>query len=291
VRPQSGLSLADHVWEYQMEGFQQTRYTAIYYSQSPEYVGSVRSARLIDTNQLIYMYDGLLAYSGCSTGVCWAIQSSPWVDRAFREDSVSLIRIQDIPRPGTNRYHLLFAVPEKVWEIASERGVNRRPAIQPMIFDPNPPSGGIGTANFIIDYPELGPLHRWEYDKTSGKWLSFTEDQRFRADEEPDVDFLTGEQLGFDNVVLIYAEHSLANFIEDEPNQLASVEAHLVGEGDAVLMRDGARYNCRWARPALSETIRLYDFKGNLLPLKPGTVWFNVASSNMFQPDVAFSAK
>jgi hypothetical protein len=291
VRPQSGLSFADNVWEYQMEGLEQTRYTGIYYSRAPVRVGSVRSARLIDVEQLMYMYDGLLAYSGCSIGVCSVIENSPIKDRAFREDKVALVRIKDIPRPGTNNYHILFALPDKVWELADQRGVNHKPNLEPLIFDDSPPKGGIRTSDFIIDYPALGPLHRWHFDTNKVKWLSFTEDQRERAPEQPDIDLLTQTQLAFDNVVLIYAEHSLADFIEDEPNQLASVRINLVGSGDAVVMRNGLRYNGRWERNQLSDMISLIGSDGRPIPLKPGTTWFNVYSSNMAQPDVTFESR
>ncbi len=292
IRPQTGLSFADHVWEYQMEGFEQTRYTAVFYSRAPERVGSVRSARLIDVHQLMYMYDGLLVYSGCSLGVCYQIQTAPWgKDRAFREDSVALVRMNGIPRPGISYYHTLFAIPDQVWKEADERGVNGRPNIEPLLFDPNPPPKGITTFDFVIDYPDLGPRHRWHYDAENHNWLSFTTDQRQQTKEQPDIDFLTNGQLAFDNVVLIYADHSLADFIEDEPNQLSSVEINLIGEGDAVLMRDGKRYNCRWVRHDLADMIQLVDPAGNPIPLRPGTTWFNVYSDNMFQPDVSFTAK
>jgi DUF3048 family protein len=290
VRPQSGLSFADNVWEYQMEGFQQTRFTAIFYSQMPERVGSVRSARLIDVEELVYMYDGLLVYSGCSIGVCYRIKTAPWGNqRAFREDDVALLRIPDVPRPGTNRYHTLFALPEKIWQEADERKVNGRPNLRPLLFSPHTPADGIATTDFVIDYPDLGSRHRWHYDATSNKWLSFVLDQRFQAPEIADVDSLTEKQLAFDNVVLVYADHRLADFIEDEPNQLASVGIKLTGEGDAVIMRDGKRFPCRWVREQPSDMIRFVDKNGNPIPLKPGTTWFNVYSDNMFQPTVSFS--
>ena len=293
VRPQSGLSFADHVWEYQMEGFEQTRYSAIYYSRSPERAGSVRSARLIDVEHLVTMYDGLFVYSGCSTGVCYRLSITPWFERAFRETVGKdfLVRIQNIPRPGTNRYHILFAVPDEVWKEADLRGVNQPSVfIRPLVFSSTIPENGIPTTDFTIDYPDLGPLHHWRYLQDTRRWYSFTEDQRMRVGEVPDIDMLTNQQLAFDNIVLIYAEHYLADFIEDEPNQLSSVGINLLGGGDAVLMRDGKRYNCRWERDEADEMIALVDYDGNPIPLKPGTTWFNVSSSNMFEPDVSFGS-
>jgi hypothetical protein len=294
VRPQSGLSFADHVWEYQMEGFEQTRFTAIYYGRTPERAGSVRSVRLIDVEHLVPMYDGLLVYSGCSIGMCYQLSIQPWFEWTFKETKEKdfLVRLPDVPRPGTNHYHTLFAVPEDVWAEADARGVNQRPVLlQPLVFSSNVPAGGIGTTDFTIDYPELGPLHHWRYDYNTQRWLSFTEDQRMRAGELPDIDMLIDRQLAFDNVVLLYADHYLADFIEDEPNQLASVGINLLGSGDAVLMRDGKRFNCRWKREETGDMINFYDTDGKPLPLRPGTIWFNVYSANMFQPDVSFSSR
>ncbi|MBN1429292.1 MAG: DUF3048 domain-containing protein [Anaerolineae bacterium] len=294
VRPQSGLSFADHVWEYQMEGFEQTRYTAIYYSRAPERAGSVRSVRMIDVEHLVPMYDGLLVYSGCSIGMCYRLSITPWFDRAFREtlEKDFLVRMPDFPRPGTNRYHTLFSVPDAVWEEADARGVNQAPVIiRSLVFGSDLPENGISTTDFVIDYPGLGPLHHWQYVYDTQRWYSFTEDQRMRDDEAPDIDMLTNKQIAFDNIVLIYAEHYLADFIEDEPNQLASVGINLQGHGDAVLMRDGKRYNCRWIREGSEEMIALVDFDNNPIPLKPGTVWFNIFSSNMYQPEVSFSSR
>jgi hypothetical protein len=293
VRPQSGLSFADHVWEYQMEGFEQTRYTAVFYSRTPERAGSVRSVRLIDVEQLVPMYDGLLVYSGCSIGMCYRLSIQPWFERAFKElrEKDFLVRLPDVPRPGTNRYHTLFAVPEKIWAEADARGMNQRPVfLHPMAFSDDAPANGISTTDFTIDYPKLGPLHHWHYDQDTRRWDSFTEDQRMRVGELPDKDMLTDQQLAFDNVVLIYAEHYLADFIEDEPNQLASVGVNLVGSGGAVLLRDGKRYDCRWVRESADDVISLVDSDGDPVLLKPGTIWFNVFSSNMFQPDVSFKS-
>mgnify|MGYP000066165372 CR=1 FL=1 len=290
VRPQSGLSFADHVWEYQMEGWAQTRYTAVFYSRSPERAGSVRSVRLIDVEELLPMYDALLVYSGASSGMWNIILNAPWLDRTFKEDEAHLytVRDQNIPRPGTNYYHSLFALPDKVWEEAEERGVSQTPDLGHILFDEQPAPGGIPTTEAAIDYPGLGPKHTWRYDPASGRWLSSTEDQRMRLPDTPDLDFLTGEQLAFDNVIILYAEHYLADFIEDEPNQLLSVGIILTGEGDAVLLRDGLRYECRWQREQPGDQIRLIGPDGEEIPWKPGTTWFNVASTNQYAPQVTF---
>jgi hypothetical protein len=76
VRPQSGLSYADNVWEYEAEGGV-TRFAAVFRSQSVDHVGSVRSGRLIDL-ELAPMYQALFAYSGSSDSDRQMLLAVPW---------------------------------------------------------------------------------------------------------------------------------------------------------------------------------------------------------------------
>ena len=69
ARPQSGLSSADVVYEYQTEGGI-SRFTGIWFTKPPsaDMVGPVRSARLISL-RLLQIYGGALIYSGASNYV------------------------------------------------------------------------------------------------------------------------------------------------------------------------------------------------------------------------------
>jgi hypothetical protein len=290
VRPQSGLSFADHVWMYQMEGWGQTRFTAIYYSQAPEFVGSVRSVRLIDTDHLIHMYDGLLVISGGSVGMGTIIRYADWNPRVFMDNGPWLERIPNIPYEGMTGYHSLFARPQNVWTEADRRGVNQRPSINGLVFSAAVPEGGIPTSEAMINYPGKGALQRWQYDPATGRWLSLmTMENAAEPKEIADLDYITGQQLAFDNVVFLFAEFYLADFIEDMPNQLLSIGPILSGEGDAWLMRDGQRYAVRWQSDG-TQMLRFYDSAGNPIAFKPGTTWFNVASvrEDQYPPEVSF---
>jgi hypothetical protein len=288
VRPQSGLSFADHVWMYQTEGWRQTRFAAVFYSRAPEHAGSVRSARPID-EALLKMYDGLLVISGASKEMWGVILYSPWSERVFRDDaSGHLVRIPDVPRENTDYYHTLFAVPEVVWEHADERGVNDPPDLAGLRFDASPPEGGTPTAEMNIDYPDYGPLQTWRYDRATGRWLSWTEIQLDPVVREstPDVDYLTGKQLAFDNVVMLWAEHFWAEGFVETP----TADVNLEGEGDAVVLRDGMRYEVTWRRDDEEAMIGFYDANGEPFALKPGTTWFHTARlpTADFTPEVTF---
>lgn len=64
ARPQSGLSTADVVYEYETEGGI-SRFSAMFFSTPTATIGPVRSARLA-TIRLVTTYDATLVYSGAS---------------------------------------------------------------------------------------------------------------------------------------------------------------------------------------------------------------------------------
>ena len=64
ARPQSGLSTADVVYEYETEGGI-SRFSAMFFSTPTATIGPIRSARLA-TIKLISIYNGTLVYSGAS---------------------------------------------------------------------------------------------------------------------------------------------------------------------------------------------------------------------------------
>ena len=60
VRPQSGLSLADQIFEYYIEGGL-TRFIAVFYGSDSEWVGPVRSGRFFDEH-IARMYQAFLVF-------------------------------------------------------------------------------------------------------------------------------------------------------------------------------------------------------------------------------------
>ncbi|MDQ7035875.1 MAG: DUF3048 domain-containing protein [Anaerolineae bacterium] len=101
VRPQAGLNAADLVFEHYTEvGI--TRFSAIFYTNAPQRVGSIRSARLIDT-ELMPMYQGLLAFAGASIGVDKRIYGSETIieNLCRNRDDIEQCRVEaDAIGPG-----------------------------------------------------------------------------------------------------------------------------------------------------------------------------------------------
>ena len=72
-----GLSQADLVYEYIVDGFTITRLTAMYQSQDAARVGPVRSARYPNV-WLVDSYDGVLACSGGSDAIRYILKKRFW---------------------------------------------------------------------------------------------------------------------------------------------------------------------------------------------------------------------
>ncbi len=266
VRPQAGISAADIVFEHYAEGGL-TRFSAIFYSQAPNRVGSIRSARLIDTD-LIPMFGSLLAFSGASTGVETLLNNADYANRLFKGvlfGQPYFWRDETIEVP-----HNMFMNPNALWEKATEEGINQRPKLQGLSFaQAAPPDSLAAITSIDIRYRATRVL--WKYDAAIGLY-------RRSADGQGHFDANTMEQITSANVVVIFADHYFTDIVESEfqGNKSYSIAVNLMGEGDAVLFRDGQRYDGHWVRDDLNTIIGLRTLKGDILPLKPGQTWFQI---------------
>jgi hypothetical protein len=266
VRPQAGIAAADLVFEHYAEGGL-TRFSAIFYSQAPERVGSIRSARLIDY-ELMPMFQGLLAFSGASIGVEERLNGSEFANRLFKGVLYGwpdYWRDEVIPVP-----HNMFANLNALWQRASSENRVFPPALHSLAFDPAfaLPSSGSGK---VIDLRYRATRVLWQYDSLTGRYHRF-------ADGQVHADANTGEQVTAANIVVIYADHTFTDIVESEfqGNVSYSIEIKLWFEGDAVVFRDGQRYDLRWVRPTREDMIGLRHADGRVFHLKPGNTWFQV---------------
>jgi hypothetical protein len=137
-----------------------------------------------------------------------------------------------------------------------------------MAFHPDPPVGSSGPAN-VIDLRYRATRVRWEYDAEIGRYRRF-------SDGQPHFDANLNEQVTAANVVVLFADHQFTDIVESQFQDSVSysIEIRLWFEGDAILFRDGQRYDGHWVRPTREDMIGLRTADGDLLYLKPGNTWF-----------------
>ena len=83
ARPQFGISQADVMYEFLMEGFSLTRFSGVFYGADSEEIGPVRSARLINY-YMGALFDAGVYCSGASDGVRYQLKNNnslfPYLD-------------------------------------------------------------------------------------------------------------------------------------------------------------------------------------------------------------------
>jgi hypothetical protein len=262
VRPQHGLNSADLVFEHLVEGGY-TRFTAVFYSQNPEIVGPIRSARLIDL-ELPLMLDAAFAYSGSSGPVRLMFQESPFFPRLITLDFAhgGFYR-EDIP--GRRVEHTLFTNPDNLRYILQERGQEQPPQLQNgLTFSSAPLAPGTPATRIELQYPATNAT--WSY--SNGRYWRWT-------DGEIHLDANTNIQLNYQNVLILAAHHQETNIIEDEGGN-RSIQIQLWGSGPASVFRNGQRIEGNWQRLTPESIFTLHDLQGNPLPLSPGNSFIQI---------------
>ena len=263
-----GLSLADLVYEYIVDGFSMTRLTAIYQSHDATRVGPVRSARYPNL-WITYMYDGVLACSGGSDQIRYLLKNEvgfPYLDA-------------DIDDPSNNVYFSSIGSDYRTRMQASTDGVRRwladnglekewsRPGFE---FSPEPPPNAAGAAPVIsIGYPG-GNSVEWRYDEGSGGYLRWQGGQQ-------QFDPATGQPIVAQNLMLVAAQHQLTDITEDSLGT-KGVDITLYGFGDLRVFRNGQVYEGTWR--ADPETPPRWFGPGEvIIKLKPGQSWVQVVQT------------
>ncbi len=266
VRPQSGLNDADLIFEHVTEAGI-TRFTVLVYGKSPVNVGPIRSARLIDL-ELPAMYDAALVYSGSSEGVREKLLDSDFLPRILFSYESGYYRSGE----AKPLEHTLYALPNELWETLAAKGLNERPAFESyMAFKSDSPENGQPASEVTVDYDWT--LIEWRFDSESGRYFRW-------VDSEPHIDQNSGEQLNVANVIVVFADHAQdPEICEQVINGICtaySVEIDLTGIGQAIIFRDGKRYDGTWTRDTRNDMLTFYDADGEPLPLQVGNSWIQI---------------
>lgn len=296
VRPQSGIGEADWVYEHYTEvGI--TRFSAIFYGNSPSRVGSIRSARLIDY-ELVPMYDALLAFAGASIGVDKRIYGSETINEGLcrnREDYDQCLLEADIIGPagftppsdfveraykgvlfGAPYFyrdetlpvpHNLFVDLGALWQLAESDGNSGRQDLSGLAFHPTPQGEATGSGIYAqVRYQTT--VAEWHYDAESERYYRSTDGQvHFDANLD--------QQVSAANVVIVYAGHYLTDIIESQYADTIHWSAQITvwPEGEAVILRNGLRYEGRWLRPTRPDMMTFVSDDGEIIHLNPGNTW------------------
>jgi hypothetical protein len=251
--PQTGLRAADVIVEEEVEGI--SRYAAVFWSQLPNQVGPVRSARTTDIDALGFLGAPDLAFSGANGRVLKALGNSGSF-HMFTDGTPAGAWQRDHSRKAP---HNLYVTPSLI----AQAGSGTAPAGG---FTFSAAAHGGKPANGV-DVRFDGTTARWRWDAPSGTWR--------RVANGHDMLDRDGQPLMTPTTVVVA-------FVDYRPSSAdqRSPEAITIGAGDAWLFLNGDVIGVKWSRSSAQDKWIFHDLNGNVVDLRPGQVVLELARVN-----------
>ncbi len=234
-----------------------------WYIPSEPYIGPIRSGRLT-YNQIGRMFpNSCLVYASAAT------------DIGERLDACEIIFGMDSTTPNS----ALLTV-TRLRELAEENLRANQPVnYSGSAFSDELPDGG-EPANIINIQYHLYSQSGWQYDPISNSYLRYTDRADATGELIPATERLTGRQLAFENVIVVFAEHGIFR-----PNQL-DIDLSQGQKKPAYLFRDGKVFKIYWSTAnrdwekttGLLRPMHFVDAQDNLIPLRPGRTWIHLVT-------------
>jgi hypothetical protein len=256
ARPQTGIDLADIVFEEPVEG-NLTRLVAVFQCQTPPLVGDIRSARAPDVPISDLLSRPLFIHAGGINPVIGLLQSANLVDdNLFTHSS-----LEQNP-PGRYAPFDTFTSPAAVW--ALNPGATTPPA---PVFTYSPaPVGGTPAAAVHIAFSSTNDT-TWTWNPANSLWaLSYS---------GVPATVVGGNPIDTTNVVVMKVPVTYGPWVENSGGGL-EVQAQMTGSGPVTVMRNGQQITGTWNRPALGAPMTLTSATGAVIALAPGQTWVEV---------------
>lgn len=245
AHPQYGIGAADVVYEEVVDGGI-TRLVAVYQSQAPDQVGSVRSVRPTD-QFILWPLRGVFAYSGGNSHELASLNGVPVVklDETAAGDTMS--------RGPDRAPNNLYAHVDQMYD----RCDDPPPPALFLYRAPTTASAGVPVAAVGVGFGR-GYDTSWQWDAGRGLWMRGIFGQ---PDNDPD-----GNQVGMTNVVIMRVDYV------SDPSR-TTVEAAMVGSGSVAVFSDGKVATGTWVRSDIEQPAELNDAAGQPIVLTPGRTW------------------
>lgn len=260
ARPHSGISQAEVVIEDLMDAWWITRLTAVFLQNEPEKVGPLRSARPVSI-EILPAFDGVMVFSGASIGVSQLLAHHAFDLIHEGQEGDLLYRDQARQAP----HNLYVSIPDIRGRLAL-RGKERPVSLRGFVFSDSP-TVGQPALRIDIPYPNSSVV-AWTWDAGGGVYRRWVQGETY-------TDLSTGQQVGCENVIVIYAQHWETDIVEDSLGS-TSIGIALKGGGRVHIFRDGRVLEGTWWRRDSQMLFQFLDDQGNHIPLKPGSSWIEL---------------
>jgi hypothetical protein len=258
-RPQSGLDVADVVFEEIVEGGV-TRFLAVFHSTDADLVGPVRSVRPSDPD-IVAPFGGLFAYSGGIPTFIQALQRTPGitdvgVDRLDEGADKPYTR-----RPGRRPPNNLYTSTPKIYAKAPATGMRPPgrfaeflPAGEPFTGAGATPATNltatVGTTSVVFNYDAASKTYR-------------------RAG------LAEGGTVAPTNVIVQFTRYQETD--ETDLTNTTVEKAVTIGSGDALILSGGMAVRGKWSKASAGAFTTYTDASGAPVKLAPGRTWVELA--------------
>ena len=281
IRPQSGLTLADNIYEYYIEDGL-TRFIAVFYGNDSEWVGPVRSGRYFDEH-IQRMYQAYLVFKFADPREMNHFLLSDFYDFLVVPGTGScppfrLMESRNIEVYNNSYFNTLL------WEdCILENGLdNQRPQFRSGLFSDIVPQSELAGTQMFTDY-SVDSYHYWVYQPETQSYVRYQEvaDTRDNKPEKYDlmVDAVTERPVTASNIVYLLASHTFTNSF-DEDDEVFKID--LTGSGEAYVFRDGVGIVARWYRLNQDQPLLLAGVNGAPIYLRPGVTFYEVLGARSF---------
>jgi hypothetical protein len=257
ARPQSGLSLADIVYEITVEGWNVSRMIAIFGTNHPTKVGPVRSARLPFVYLMKEWKLPFAHFGSAATGQGDALTLLKAINLPIRFDGHKGLNDEFYSRDSArlsphNAYFNAEKAKVKIPELAyAER----------FTFDDVSNVDDSSVLTISMKYSTINNV-KYVFDATSKKYLRF-------VNNDPHMDAYTKKQLAVTNIIVLHAPHRAVEKVE-------YVLVDFVGEGKAEFFVNGKREAGSWLKASDEAITKFFDSTGEEIVLLPGNTWIQV---------------
>ncbi len=278
IRPQSGLTLADVVYEYYIE-WGDTRFIAVFYSNNPSMVGPVRSGRYFDEH-VMRMYHAFLVFKSADPRELSYLQGGDLKDF-----------LVIVGYGGCSPYFLGPYIRESYnnqffnstkWAVcAAKKGVdNSAQVLSGGFFSEDVPQSDVAAKRIYSSY-SVYSYNYWDYDPATHKYFRYQEaNDMINGKTEayaPLSDAQTGLPVTAENVVELFVPHIYANTYNAH-DQVFNID--LLDYGNAYVFRDGIEIPAIWHRTRDDQPILLTTLNGEPIYMRPGRTFYEVMGVN-----------
>jgi hypothetical protein len=262
ARPQSGLSLADIVYEITVDGWNISRLMAIFGTNHPTKVGPVRSARVPFAYLQKEWKLPFAHYGSAETGQGDALVILKSINLPIRFDGHKGLNDEFYSRDSArsaphNAYFNADKARVKIPELAYK---------QRFAFGDVSNVDDSDVLTIFMKYSSINNI-KYVFDAASKKYLRF-------VNGDPHMDAYTNKQLAITNIIVLHAPHRSVEKVE-------YVLVDFVGEGKAEYFVNGKHEIGSWQKSSDESITKFFDSAGEEIVLLPGNTWIQVVHNKI----------